>query len=98
MEFTVELQRYGTKMWEGNCGAEDAALHGIYALINGKTKCFLPDSETLRAALPYHYRKAFDRAALWWTQEYSDVIRMDLRDYQGFPMGSLFAKAKGAAQ
>ena len=90
--FTVELQRYGNILWKGNCESEEAKLHGVYALINGKEKCFLPDSETLREALPYHYRKAFDRAALWWTQEYSDVIKMNLFDYRGFPMGTLFAK------
>ena len=92
MKFSVELHRGYGVMWKGECDTERAALRGIYRVINGKSECLLPDSETLRAALPYHYRKAFDRAVLWWTQEYSDVIRMDLRDYKGFPMGTLFAR------
>lgn len=92
MEFFVHLVREGETVWFGECDTERAALCGIYRVINGKSECLLPDSETLRAALPYRYRKAFDRATLWWTQEYTDVIRMDLRDYQGFPMGSLFAQ------
>jgi len=93
--FKVELQRHGAQMWRAECKAERAALRGVYALLNGKTECLLPDSQALRDLLPHQYRKAFDRAALWWTQEYSDVIRMDLRDYRGFPMGSLFAKLEG---
>lgn len=90
--FNVELQRHGAQMWHAKCKPERAALRGVYALLNGKTECLLPESETLRQLLPYHYRKAFDRAFAWWTQEYSDVMRMDLYDYKGFPMGSLFAK------
>jgi hypothetical protein len=92
MKFTVELQRYGTQMWQGECDTERAALCGVYRIVNGKSECLLPNTDTLRAALPYQYRKAFDRAVHWWTQEYTDVIRMDLRDYLGFPMGSLYAK------
>ena len=76
--FKVELQRHGAQMWRAECKAERAALRGVYALLNGKAECLLPDSQALRELLPYQYRKAFDRAALWWTQEYSDVIRMDL--------------------
>jgi hypothetical protein len=90
--FKIELQRHGAQMWRAECKAERAALRGVYALLNGKTECLLPNSQALRELLPYQYRKAFDRAALWWTQEHSDVIRMDLRDYRGFPMGSLFAQ------
>lgn len=92
--FNCELQRHGTQIWRGDCNMQRTAMCGIYAILNGKKECFLPDSDSLRAALPYHYKKAFDRASLWWTQEYSDVIRMDLWDYKGNPMGSIFAKWK----
>lgn len=27
---------------------------------------FVPCRDSIRAALPYHYRKAFDRAAIWY--------------------------------
>ena len=92
MKFSVELHRGAGIMWQGECDTERAALRGVYRIINGKSECLLPDADTLRAALPYQYRKAFDRAIHWWTQEHTDVIRMDLRDYRGDPMGSLFAK------
>ena len=94
--FQIELHRCGAIMWQGECQPQRAALHGVYALLNGKSECLLPNTDGLRDALPYHYRKAFDRAALWWTQEFTDVVRMDLYDYRGFPMGSLFAKWKEA--
>ena len=36
-------------------------------------KCLTPDGAAVRAALPYRYRKAFDRAGgRWWYNKYAD--------------------------
>jgi hypothetical protein len=97
--FEIELHRRGVIIWRGSCAAVPAACYGIYRILNGCTHVLLPDDAQLRDALPYHYRKAFDRAIHWWIDknQYSDVTRTDLRDWQGFPMGTIIARLPGAA-
>ena len=97
--FEIELHRGGAILWRGQCDAIPAACHGIYRILNGATHVLLPDDDQLRDALPYHYRKSFDRAIHWWIDknQYSDVTRTDLRDYRGFPMGTIIARLPGAA-
>ena len=96
--FEIELHRGGAIQWRGSCDAVPAACHGIYRILNGATHVLLPDDAQLRDALPYRYRKAFDRAIHWWIDknQYSDVTRTDLRDCRGFPMGTIIARLPGA--
>lgn len=92
--FEIELHRGGAIQWRGSCDAVPAACHGIYRILNGATHVLLPDDDQLRDALPYRYRKAFDRAIHWWIDknQYSDVTRTDLTDCRGFPMGTIIAR------
>ena len=92
--FEIELHRGGIIIWRGHAPAVPAACFGIYRVLNGATHVLLPDDEYLRDALPYRYRKAFDRVIHWWIDknQYSDVTRTDLRDYVGYPMGSIIAR------
>ena len=94
LNFEIELHRGGSIIWRGRVPAVPAACFGIYRLLNGAQSVLLPDDDQLRAAIPYHYRKAFDRAIHWWIDknQYSDVTRTDLTDWQGFPMGSIIAR------
>jgi len=91
--FEITLQRRGSKIWGGNIPAVPAKCFGIYKILNGRDAVLLPDDEKLREALPYHYRKAFDRVIHWWINKthLTDVCRTDLKDYTGHSMGSIFA-------
>lgn len=87
MKFTVELHRNGTLYAKFEVpavrGHTSGAWHGDWP--------YLPDDDATEAALPYHVRKAFNRARVWWARLHSDTVRCDLRDAKGFPMGSIFA-------
>ena len=56
---------------------------------------YRPDGAAICAALPYHYRGAFERAALWLgrNSDGCNVFRADLWDSRRKrPLGSVFAR------
>ena len=89
MHFEVELQSGGTMLHKArHVKATESGVVGCY--VNGKP--YLPDLESVKAAMPYCYRKAIERG-LWWDFGLSDVVRLDLyRKRDGKPLGSLFAQ------
>ena len=98
--FEIELNRWGVIQWRGNVNARPAALHGIYRLLNGRRVVLLPDDDQLRDALPYRYKKAFDRAIHWWVDKhvYNDCTFTNLHDHTGHPMGTITARVVGGTE
>ena len=88
MKFEITFKRYDTIHAHFTVPAIKARLSGAWY----ETQPYLPDSDAVEAAMPYHYRKAFNRARVWWAREFSDTVRCDLRDAKGFPAGTLFAR------
>jgi hypothetical protein len=53
-----------------------------------------PDIAELTEAMGGRYRKAIERGGLFWRNAHdgADWQRLDLRDYRGRPMGTIFAR------
>lgn len=67
----------------------EAGMIGCYR--DGKP--YRPNNEAVRAALPYRYRRAFDRAhGAWWFN--GDSAHVALRGYRGNYMVTLYANPK----
>lgn len=90
MRFELTFKRYDVIRARFTAPAVPAMLSG--ARLPGSGAPFLPDTDAVESAMPYHYRKAFIRARVWWARECSDVVRCDLRDRRGFPLGTVFAR------
>lgn len=89
-KFIIELHANGVIREIWTVAAYKAATAGVW---DGEWP-YLPAHTQVVAGLPYHYRKAFERGVLWWTQGgLCDVVRCDLyRARDAAPMGSLFAR------
>lgn len=88
--YDITLSRDGRARRIATVHAREAGLVGDY--FEGKP--YQPDVDAVREALPYHYRKAFDRALKWWSQGYSGRVvplTCSLTSTRGKPMGRLFA-------
>ena len=92
MQFEVTFNRLGVIRSKFQVQAIECKLAGVWHY-DGKP--YLPDSEEVEALLPYHYRKAFNRTRVWWAREFSDLVRVDLHDLRGFPLGTIHATLTG---
>lgn len=90
MQFELTYKRHDVIRARATVPAVPAQLAG--ARFPGSGAAFLPDDDAVAAAMPYHYRKAYARAKVWWARDCCAVVRCDLRDRQGFPLGSIFAR------
>ena len=91
LSYTVQLNAHGVVRFKATVPAKEAGLVGDYH--NGTP--YQPLNSEVRQALPYAYRKAFDRAMKWWHVHTMSGRRMplkcDLWTLRGKPMGTLFA-------
>lgn len=71
--------------------ATPAVLVGWY----DRGELWRPDPVAVRAALPYRWRKAFDRAgSFWYDNANKRAPYVVLRDHRGRPMLTLYAVAR----
>jgi len=57
-------------------------------------QAYEPPSALVKEALPFAYRKAFDRAVKWWREKGSSRVmpsKCDLVSLKGKPLGTLYA-------
>lgn len=91
LHFDIQLQANGTKRCGFLVEAQEAGLVGDWY----KGKPYQPNTDAVRAMLPYQYRKAFDRALKWWQTESMSgrmmPLKCELKTLAGKPMGTLFA-------
>jgi hypothetical protein len=95
MKFHIELHSHGVKRDTLTVGASKAYTSGAWH--DGWP--WVPRHEHMAKGLPYRYRRAFERAPIWWSRngDGCDVLRCDLRRWDGAPMGSIFARFDPAA-
>ena len=65
LAYTITLQRAGAVILSTTIPAKEAGIVGDYH----EGKPYQPTSDDVRAALPFAYRAAFDRALKWWQCE-----------------------------
>ena len=90
LTFTIRLHRHGVVLREFKVAAEESGFVGVWK--DGKP--YQPVASEVRKALPSQYRKAFDRAHVWWSdwQSPNAPMRRDMRTLRGHhPMGTLIA-------
>lgn len=77
-------------LWGHGRAFVPAKAHGgiIGHWVNGEL--FMPDKEALREALPYHWRKAYDRALGFWIDKDSGSGHMALYSLRGAPIATLY--------
>ena len=91
LTFTVQLNRDGVVRFKGTVSAQEMGIVGDWY----KGRPYQPIAKEVRALIPYHYRKAFDRALKWGQTESmsgrSMPLMCDLTALSGAPMGTLYA-------
>lgn len=88
-KFIVEFHTNGLLREKWTVAAYKAYAAGIW---DGEWP-YLPAHAQVIEGLPYQYRKAFERGALWWGTQACDVVRCDLyRARDNAPIGTLFAR------
>jgi hypothetical protein len=93
LTFTVQLNRHGAVFFKTTVKAKESGIVGDW--YNGKP--YQPDSDEVRAAIPFLFRPAFDRAVLRWSEtngaNQSRLLPLmtELRGLRGQPLGTLFA-------
>jgi hypothetical protein len=91
LTYTVQFNSGGIMRFKAEVPAKPVGIVGDYH--NGTP--YQPDTDDVRAALPHAYRRAFDRAALWWQQNSMSGRHMplmrELYGVNGKPLGTLFA-------
>ena len=96
LSYSVQLHRNGAVVFCATVPAREAGLVGDYH--NGKPH--QPDNAALRAAIPFRYRKAFDRTMTWWQTTPSGrnvPLKCTLRSVKGCALGELFATPQWSA-
>jgi len=61
-------------------------------IVPANTSGTIPSNQPIRARLPYHVQRAFDRANWQRDALCSDVLRRELYTLKGKPLGTVFAK------
>lgn len=74
----------------GNVPSKEAGIVGFYH--DGKP--YRPDSDAIRALLPFRWRKAFDRAGVfWWNNSVPKQAYVVLRGRSGKYLTTIYANA-----
>jgi len=91
LTYNVQLNANGVIRFRATVDAKEAGIVGDY--LNGVP--YQPDNAQVIAAIPYRYRKAFQRALKWWQTDSmsgrSLPLMCRLETLRGKPMGTLYA-------
>jgi len=89
--FSVEHHRYGVIFDHFEVPSSTSPFVGI--MWEGWD--IQPDINVTASLAPYRIKAAIRRAGRWQEDKLcSDVLRLDMRDYRGRPMGTLIARLK----
>lgn len=91
LTFNVQLNANGVIRVKTTVPACEAGIVGDWY----RGKPYQPVNEDVRAALPYHCRKAFDRALTWWQESTMSgrcmPLKCELYTLKRKPLGTLYA-------